>query len=143
MVIALPCAAGQQVLVAYADCYLLSAGCASALVFSSSCTPGGSGGCSYPNTDRSVTTSNSGQSSAGLTVKGLKTAVCSGTEQTAGPFKYNVKTKWCWKKNPSVPNSYSLISTAITHKALQGFLKMRRWNISRGHYSGCLQYNVG
>lgn len=46
------------------------------------------------------------------------------------------------KENPSVPNSYSLISTAVTHKALQKFLKMRRWNILRGRYSGCLQHNV-
>lgn len=92
MVIALPCAAGQQVLVASADCYLLSAGHASAhFFFPSSCTAGRFGGCSYPDTDRSVTSSNNGQSAAGLTVKGLKTDVLQfGVKQskTAGLFKY-------------------------------------------------------
>lgn len=76
-------------------CWLLFIVCRTCICtlffFPSSCTAGRSGGCSYPNTDRSVTSSNNGQSAAGLTVKGLKTDVLQfGVKQskTAGLFKY-------------------------------------------------------
>lgn len=126
--LALPCAAGQQVLVTSVDCCLLSAEHSSAQISFLAAAHSVDLVVVFPQIQQSFPSADNGQLIPGVTVKGLKDGMLKvGVEQRELLESLlsceNKVMKWNRRKFLTL-NTYSLVSTAATHTVLQKFPEM-------------------